>query len=429
MRKPALELDTSVPVVLIWPSIGAIRSLGRLGVPVFCIDPDGTGAATASRYCSGTFVWDVRAAEPERSVAFLASVAEQVGGKPILLVAENDFGAIFVAEHAGELGRWYRMQNPPADLGNMLSNKECMFQLCRDHGFPTPAALFPKTRDELVALIDEIDFPILLKGIDTQLLGRRTGRRMALVRSKDELLATYDELEDPEAPNLMLQEYVPGGAETIWMFDGYFDSDSRCLVGYTGRKLRQWPVGTGMTSLGICVPNDEVESSIRSFMSALGYRGPVDLGLRYDARDGRYKLLDVNPRVGQTFRLFTGDNDIDVVRALHLDLTGRPVPAGAYPRVRKWIDEYADLASSYSQIRSGELGIGTWLRSFRGIREGQWLARDDPAPFAAMGRRFARSVVRRATAPARPSARGVPGQAAVDSRDLVRVPEPAVLRD
>jgi predicted ATP-grasp superfamily ATP-dependent carboligase len=30
----------------------------------------------------------------------------------------------------------------------------------------------------------------------------------------------------------------------------------------------------------------------------------VDLGFRYDARDSRYKPLDVNPRIGATFRLF-----------------------------------------------------------------------------------------------------------------------------
>ena len=70
------------------------------------------------------------------------------------------------------------------------------------------------------------------------------------------------------------------------------------------------------------------ESAAR-FCRAIGFSGIADLDWRLDRRDGRYKLLDFNPRVGAQFRLFETDAGIDVVRALHLDLTGRPVPAGA----------------------------------------------------------------------------------------------------
>jgi predicted ATP-grasp superfamily ATP-dependent carboligase len=392
--EPTLKLDRSSPVVLIWPSIGVIRSLGRLGVPVYCVGAKGDTPATASRYCSGTFTWDLRAADPERSVAFLGKVAEKVGGSPIL-VAADDHGALFVAEHSAALRAWYRMEHPSAELAHAVSDKQSMFHLCRRRGFPTPDALFPRSREEVEAALPEIRFPVVLKGIDTQLQERRSGTRMAIVHDATELLTSYEQMERPEAPNLMLQEYIPGGPDSVWMFNGYFDRDSRCLIGFTGRKLRQWPVSTGATSIGLCVRNEAVERRVIEFMSAIGYRGPLDLGLRYDARDGEYKLLDINPRIGATFRLFVGDNDMDVIRALHLDLTGREVTAGTYRNGRKWIDEYADLASSFRSIRDRELRLGDWLRSFRGIQEGQWLARDDIAPFARMAFGFASDALRR----------------------------------
>jgi predicted ATP-grasp superfamily ATP-dependent carboligase len=388
-----LALDGGSPVVLIWPSIGVIRSLGRLGVPVYCVDASSRTPATASRYCSGTFKWDLRTADPESSVAFLGRVAESVGGSPIL-VAADDHGALFAAEHSAALRRWYRMEHPSAELAHAVSDKRSMFHLCRRLGFPTPDAVFPTSREDVEAALPEIRFPVVLKGIDTQLQEERTGERMAIVHDASELLARYDQMERPAAPNLMLQEYIPGGPESVWMFNGYFDRDSRCLVGFTGRKLRQWPVGTGATSIGVCIRNEPVERRVIDFMAAIGYRGLLDLGLRYDARDGEYKLLDINPRVGATFRLFVGDNDVDVIRALHLDLTGRPVTAGAYRSGRKWIEEYADLASSYRSIRDRELRLGDWLRSFRGIQEGQWLARDDIAPFARMAYGFASGALR-----------------------------------
>jgi D-aspartate ligase len=383
-----LALDRSIPVVLLWPSIGVIRSLGRLGVPVYCVGANGSTPATASRYCTRTFKWDLRTANPESSVAFLAEIAESIGGSPILLAAD-DHGAVFAAEHREALRRWYRLEQPSVEVARSLSDKRSMFELCRRLGVPTPDARFPASRAEVEATLPDVRFPIVLKGIDTQLQERRSGIRMAIVHDAHELLARYDEMEQPEAPNLMLQEYIPGGSESVWMFNGYFDSNSRCLMGLTGRKLRQWPARTGATSLGYCTPNPVVERMVIDLMREVGYRGPLDLGLRYDARDGLYKLLDVNPRIGATFRLFLCDNGLDVARALHLDLAGRPVPTAGYRHGRKWIDEYADLASSYRYIREGDLTIGEWLRSFRGIEERQWFARDDPAPFAHMGKTFA----------------------------------------
>ena len=112
----------------------------------------------------------------------------------------------------------------------------------------------------------------------------------------------------------------------------------------------------------------------------------VDLGWRYDARDGRYKLLDVNPRIGGTFRLFVASNGMDVARALYLDLTGQPVPAAAARDGRKWLVEPNDLQASLLYWREGALTPGQWLGSLRGVEEAAWFARDDLAPFLAMCR-------------------------------------------
>src|SRR5262249_19637511 len=157
-------------------------------------------------------------------------------------------------------------------------------------------------------------------------------------------------------------------------WNGCFDARSRCLFGVTGRKLRQTPPYTGMTSLGVCQRNDEVERLALRLAEATGYRGIVDIGFRHDARDGAYKLLRLNPRVGATFRLFVGDDGMDVVRAFYLDVTGQAVPPSAAPEGRRWLVEDYDLASSVRYHRDGVLDAGDWLRSFRGVREAAWFA-------------------------------------------------------
>jgi ubiquinone/menaquinone biosynthesis C-methylase UbiE len=169
------------------------------------------------------------------------------------------------------------------------------------------------------------------------------------------------------------------------MWNGYFDEASDCRFGITGRKLRQTPPYTGMTSLGECADNPEVDAITRRFAKAIGYRGILDIGFRFDARDGSYKVLDVNPRLGATFRLFVGADGLDVVRALYLDLTGQPVPPSEPHPGRRWLVEDLDLLSSLRYHRDGVLAARAWLRSFRGLEEGAWFAVDDLLPALAVG--------------------------------------------
>ncbi|MGH7227337.1 MAG: hypothetical protein ACRELF_29340, partial [Gemmataceae bacterium] len=133
----------------------------------------------------------------------------------------------------------------------------------------------------------------------------------------------------------------------------------------------------------------------------IGYRGPLDLGYRYDARDGRYKVNDINPRIGAMFRLFVDPNGVDVARAFYQDMTGQPITSAA-PAVegRKWIVEDVDLFSSIRYWRDGRLTLRDWLRSRGGIQERAFFARDDPLPLAgaylmdakrALNSRFAKS--------------------------------------
>jgi D-aspartate ligase len=69
----------------------------------------------------------------------------------------------------------------------------------------------------------------------------------------------------------------------------------------------------------VTVPNDTLAEQASKFRRALRFRGVVDLDWRFDKRDGHFKLVDYNPRLGAQFRLIQTRAGIDVVRALHLD--------------------------------------------------------------------------------------------------------------
>jgi D-aspartate ligase len=378
--------DTSIPIVVLNAGdhgpLGIARSLGRMRVPVYIIDPHLLVPCAFSRYCQGRFTWDIHTHTTPATLEFLRNVSRNTGGagtRPIL-IPTTDAATVFVADNSTYLREWFLFPDQSSALVRALSDKKEMYFLATKHRIPTPQAVFPTSRQDVLQFAERAAFPVMLKGIDGFRLWKRTGKKMFIVSSKRELLETYEAAEDPEWANLMIQEYIPGGDDTVWMFNGYFNCKSECLVGFTGKKIRQSPVHTGSTSLGICLANEQVANTTKAFMKGIGYQGILDIGYRYDARDNSFKVLDVNPRIGQTFRLFADSNGMDVARALYLDLTGQPVPTATTSCGRKWIAEDYDLVSCYRYHREGQLTLKGWIHSLRGIHEAAYLAKDDLLP-------------------------------------------------
>ena len=195
---------------------------------------------------------------------------------------------------------------------------------------------------------------------------------------------------------LMLQEYLPGGPGQDWFFHGYCSTAGRCQPAFTGVKDRSYPAYAGVTSLGRAVPNAELRDQVTGLLGAVGFRGIMDLDLRFDPRDGQYKLLDFNPRLGAQFRLFEDTAGVDVARAAYLDLTGQPIAGHAMVSGRRFLLENYDPLGAAGYWRAGELGLLSWASSLRGVDELGWFARDDLRPFGLMCLRMGWQAVRKA---------------------------------
>lgn len=379
----AETIDCSTPVAILQTArhggLGIARSLGRLGVPVYCIDAHWE-PAFISRYCLRHFVLNIESAAPSQSVDRLLEIGRQLTGRPIL-IPTTDLGAIWVAEHAAALQSEFRFQCQDGRLVRTLCDKSQMQELARRNGVPTAQSVVPRSKEDVHRFVETANFPVVVKAIDAERLRSRAGGTKFIIQSSRELLELYARAGDPGEPNLLVQEFIPG---EDWMFDGYFDQNSRCAFGVTGKKIRRFPVNTGVTSLGVCLRNETVERTTAEFMKLIRYHGILDIGYRYDLRDRQYKVLDVNPRIGCTFRLFTATNGMDVARALYLHLTGQPVPPAQAAEGRKWIVEDFDLFSALRGWRDHTLTLQDWAKSLRGIQESACFAFDDPLPFLVM---------------------------------------------
>lgn len=259
-----------------------------------------------------------------------------------------------------------------------------MYELCNELGVPAPRSSVPVDLEEALAFAEVSRYPLIAKLTSPWRDGKKgSARSTVIVRDRRELRELYaaDALHGSQR---MLQEFIPGGDGIDWFFHGYCDAASRCHPAFTGVKRRSYPANAGLTSFGESRPNGRLLAQVHELLAEVGYRGILDLDIRYDARDDQYKLLDFNPRLGAQFRIFQNTAGVDVAIAQYLDLTGTPIPEGEQVSGRRFLVENYDPISALSHWRSHELDVRSWLASLRTVDEAAWFATDDLRPFGLM---------------------------------------------
>jgi D-aspartate ligase len=142
----AVAFDTSVPAFVLrlnhnirgHGAVGAIRTLGRAGVPVYAITEDRWTPAGVSRYLTGRTVNPTTGFEGDEYLLDLViSIAKSMGRRGVVVPTDDD-AAVFVAEHASQLSEWLISPDVAPDLPRRLASKRGLRELCLEHSTATP---------------------------------------------------------------------------------------------------------------------------------------------------------------------------------------------------------------------------------------------------------------------------------------------------
>jgi D-aspartate ligase len=411
-----IPIDPSTPAVVLkfdpnvmhHGGLGAIRSLGRLGVPVHAVVEAPWAPAARSRYVAGRLVWRPDPEHAERTCAGLSRLAERIGRRAVL-IPTDDAGAIFLAEHGDGLRDRFLFPAQPPALPRRLAGKHTLARLCAELGAAAPRSLLTGSAEKALGFAAEAGFPLIAK-LAMPWTGAGTGLRpTTVVRNEADLTGLWADA-GRAGVSLMLQEFIPAQPGGDWFVHAYCDAAGAGRPVFTGVKIRSYPAHAGLTSFGLAAANERLRTEVTRLFARLGYRGIADLDLRQDSRDGSYKLLDFNPRLGAQFRLFRDWAGLDVATAAYLDQTGQPYTVRGQVSGRRFVVENYDPLGALSYWRAGELAPLAWLRSLRGTEETAWFAWDDLLPFGlmcarmtarAVGRPLARARIRRPAGPRR----------------------------
>jgi predicted ATP-grasp superfamily ATP-dependent carboligase len=348
----------------------AVRSLKRRGVRTSCIDSNRSNPGFQSVYGPALLCPDPDS-HPDDWLDFMLKLSARHGERAALIPSSDKFVSA-IARHAGTLREAYIL-SPGVALQACLAEKLPQYELAARHGMPMPFTRSVGSVEELLAVADEIRFPCLLKPDHFREWQRFApghallGRKIAVVRSKEELIATYT-MASGVTPRLIVQEIIQGGDTAKRVYLSCYDSRGRRIAHAMFRELRCDPMGFGPATVSEPVNDPEVDSICDKFLRDIGYIGLCEIEMKWDSRDGRPKLIEANPRLsgGGDAAPYAG---VDLCWIHYQDLIGKEVaPVAPNGGDFRHIVLRNDACAVPAYWKAGLIGWRDVLRSYRGPR-------------------------------------------------------------
>jgi len=186
----------------------------------------------------------------------------------------------------------------PFNPENLLlcADKYIQYSYCEKLGVPYPKTIsFHEKKD--LEQIGLIKFPVLLKPTKREDQKTNVFRNMKIDRLEEfeEIRSTIENYLN-NGIRFMASEVIPGDESCLYAYVAYRDVRGRILNEWTGKKLAQYPDSFGVFSSASNKAPDEVQILGRTLLNGMDIKGIAEPEFKYDSRDKKYKLMEINLR-------------------------------------------------------------------------------------------------------------------------------------
>jgi len=261
-------------------SLVATRALGQKGIGVSVVGDSFFTSSFFSKYCKKRIILPLAKNDPEN---FRLGIIKELKEKKydLLIPMEDETIAVLLKVRK----TIEKLTNFPVPSKNILEkawDKAETIKIAKKIGIPVPKTYFsPDDKN--------IEFPLVVKPRKGS-----GGRGLVYIDNRDDLQEEYRWIQK-EYSKPLIQERLPQEGEELGV-NLLFNENQKVMAGFTYKRLRSYPVSGGPSTLRESTKNDHIMEMAIALMKAMKWYGVAMIEFKKDSRNGKMKLMEVNPR-------------------------------------------------------------------------------------------------------------------------------------
>ena len=241
----------------------------------------------------------------------VTEVAQEFADKTVLVIGCGDSYVKLAAENKQYFPENCIAATVSGELINTLINKEKFYALCDEYGIDHPGTFIYRKE---MGHDFELNFqpPYICKpanGVAYWEHPFEGNEKVFCLPDRAALERTLDKVYAAGYPDTMiLQEFIPGDDSYMRVLTCYSDEQARVKLMCLGHVLLEehTPHGIGNHAVILTEPNEALCLKFKDFLEAVGFTGFSNFDIKYDQRDGKYKVFEINCRQGRSNYYVTG---------------------------------------------------------------------------------------------------------------------------
>lgn len=242
------------------------------------------------------------------TVPLLIAFAKEHVGDELYLFGCTDEYAEMIIRNRDALSKYYFCPCVTAETARTLGTKESFYSMCEKHGIPYPKTYILRP-DDTAPLSEKalgFSYPVIIKPSHSSSYWKHPFDGMKKVycaKTEDEAKAIAGKIFGAGyEESLIIQDMIPGGDDMMYVLTCYSGTDGKVKKACLGHVLLEehTPKGLGNHTAVITENHPEITDVLIKFLDGIGYMGFSNFDIKYDVRDGKFKVFEVNLRQGRS---------------------------------------------------------------------------------------------------------------------------------
>lgn len=249
--------------------------------------------------------------QPEYFTRHVGEFAERHRDRKVFLLGCGDSYVQLCSEHRNSCPENVIVPYPRRDLVEALSHKGRFCGICEEHSLS-----YPETFVHRQSMGDDFTLtfapPYILKPANPIMYWQRPfpgQKKVYRLADRGMLNGTLERIyASGYGDAMVIQKLIPGDDTHLRVMTGYANKEGRVALMALGHVYLEEhsPQGIGNAAVIVNECDEALAHELKDFLEAIRFIGFFSFDLKYDRRDGKYKVLEINVRQGRSNYHVTG---------------------------------------------------------------------------------------------------------------------------